>query len=114
MTTWGSAAFFWRTETTTKHTPGPWVASNDLCHVFGRSGWSVGPHGVTTAVCGDTPPAEEQEANARLIAAAPELLEALECVTGLIAWARDHGASYTEPIEHMARNAIAKATRETQ
>ena len=62
-----------------QHTPGPWrVSVGDLV---------VGANGRRVADCEHTPYLErpaasipEDEANARLIAAAPELLEALECV----------------------------------
>lgn len=63
---------------TVKHTPGPWFLDTSL-HIYGTSvprpldGWPGGatvehPHVCTAKTIGD----------ARLIAAAPELLEALE------------------------------------
>jgi hypothetical protein len=52
-----------------KHTPGPWLIEPDV--------YSVGVYSLLTAI--DTSDAEEQ-ANARLIAAAPELLQALKKV----------------------------------
>lgn len=55
-----------------KHTPGPWVAEN-------RNVYSSDVTGSIVAQCKDFKfaprPREEQEANARLMAAAPELLE---------------------------------------
>ena len=60
-----------------KHTPGPWyVLETKHC-----VGGPLGPNGIGSgiAMCGmraRTP--EEQEANARLIAAAPDLLDALK------------------------------------
>ncbi len=57
---------------TNKHTPGPWKVSSDHYHIC---------KGATAvaAVFGTTGhDAARSEANARLIAAAPELLEALE------------------------------------
>lgn len=62
------------------HTPGPWVADanrfNSDPHddkaagiIGGKEDW------IIAEICGDVP---EHKANARLIAAAPELLEALE------------------------------------
>lgn len=61
----------------TKHTKGPWVAKKHdaLAYFIGHEGTNIG-------LCGfyadneRTP--EEAEANARLIAAAPELLECLK------------------------------------
>lgn len=55
-----------------KHTPGPW-------HVYKGSGLYV-DSGTAGSVCkiADKRISEQQQANGRLIAAAPELLEALE------------------------------------
>ena len=62
-----------------KYTPGPWRTDPDLGHEQ-----VLGPDGIIVADCsifamvknGSTP--ERNRANARLIAAAPELLELLE------------------------------------
>jgi hypothetical protein len=57
----------------TKHTPGPWHADWD-----DNGQWYIEPLGVTgTKLRGDSGDCVEA-ANARLIAAAPELLKALE------------------------------------
>jgi hypothetical protein len=63
-----------------KHTPGPWVARHD-----GNGGnfWLKAPNGkyiISGCGCCDSPylPSDNPDADARLIAAAPELLEALE------------------------------------
>lgn len=70
---------------TTKHTPGPWIIRH------GGSGF-VGTEDRTVAIAyGDDPDChadERMQANARLIAAAPELLEALEEAVDL-AWIED-------------------------
>jgi hypothetical protein len=136
-----------------KHTPGPWVATcSDVVgeRPIGDSGlrfWNVeesdGPKyrgnvasvfsaehigGITIA---------ERNANARLIAAAPDLLEALEGTLGLLRQAQDILTAYLHPdsardgdeavsallglldgpeqraIETPARAAIAKAKGET-
>lgn len=89
------------------HTPGPWV--------IGRSGHGR-PYQVETAggLCitkwgGISRPASaEGEANARLIAAAPELLAALDDL--LIAYCDpgNQGSDHDEKVE-AARAAIAKA-----
>ncbi len=57
----------------TKHTPGPWSADSN----FEDSCFVGQPDGVAVAsmVCGD---GQDMNANARLIAAAPEMLDALE------------------------------------
>jgi hypothetical protein len=84
------------------HTPGPWradcggsgnqrggfsvTAANDGVVICGRMGW---PH------CAD-----ESEANARLIAAAPDLLAACKALVE---------GEYDAPVMPMARAAIAKA-----
>jgi len=92
-----------------EHTPGPWEAEfgesvHVLDHERGRIctvNWLRGPHGSfgrrTDA---------EGEANARLIAAAPEMLRALiECLSEL-----EGARFYSLPAQRMARAAIAKAT----
>lgn len=62
------------------HTPGPWILGHQLAYpdlrlsVHQQDGWTI-------ALCDmRVRPTEENEANARLIAAAPQLLEALEAV----------------------------------
>lgn len=63
-------------------------------------GWRVGP-----AWLGEAPWSDETSANARLIAAAPDMLEALkECLEAFAAL----GIDATLPVLH-ARAAIAKA-----
>ena len=86
-----------------KHTQGPWTVSNetDISGIENDpENGCVGPvdvaHVYLRTVQGRT------EANARLIAAAPDLLEAL----------REIAADYSDPIR-LARAAIAKATGET-
>lgn len=92
-----------------KHTPGPWVArpdpnaclADDWCVGLGDSAANIDK----VAVC--------SECDANLIAAAPDLLEALQSIVKSLADQDDEGM-----IEHAqqmidARAAIAKATRET-
>jgi hypothetical protein len=72
----------------TTHTPGPWTWLNDtnnarndneMDRAIGIQASDPGRDGSWVAVIeGDVFPIEEQEANARLIAASPCLLEALE------------------------------------
>lgn len=96
-----------------QHTRGPWSVSNvdsDPDYVLicaddkqANGAWEIAtPHGP------------DAKANARLIAAAPELLEALiEIEKGEGAFSRDrilHAANVIENAKRIARGAIAKAT----
>lgn len=107
-----------------QHTPGPWTASmqRSRCgkylgwiveHSNGRIGWSSYATAVPNE--GEGPPYEIGGANARLIAAAPELLEALTwALTKLplpAARSRDNTTRYAYCEMHdKARAALAKAT----
>ena len=88
-----------------KHTPGPWKADEGMIVVAG--------HCVATYhsrdACG-----EETEANARLIAAAPDLLAVVRMVVRSRDDADAAGDHYAELPTHVtdaARAAIEKATR---
>lgn len=93
----------------TKHTPGPWLYNDTTAQVHP-------PHSATIAeVCNHD---LNREANARLIAAAPELLEA--CVA-MAEWVDAHGEivfvgggrGVVNPMNNarlLSRAAIAKAT----
>ena len=61
-----------------KHTPGPWHDWNDpVCSVMGAR--QEGDGGLkAVAIVAQWPSEEERAANARLIAAAPDMLKALE------------------------------------
>ena len=105
-----------RVENKTKHTPGPWGV------------WSIGGHQVVTdnalgrhlarighlaTIVNGEP---EHEASARLIAAAPELLDALEESLALLdeayTWNSKHGDNLWRDyprVQNNARAAIAKA-----
>lgn len=91
-----------------KHTPGPWAATykhlGDAPFVV-ESGQPGEPNGgCYMAECYGP----DAEANARLIAAAPELLEALE----LLLFAPPSGCVDHHAIDAKARAAIAKARGE--
>ena len=95
-----------------KHTPGPWMKAERLngpwWHI--SSSHSVGGRQAVACVHGEskrgaTAYAEMFEANARLIAAAPELLESLVGLVGCI----DHGSENPTEKLDAARAAIAKA-----
>lgn len=94
------------------HTPGPWVkdiakwrdedAESEMIMVFGKEGVGYGRIAHVYAECGG-----EVEANARLIAAAPELLEALESARN---WIGPNSTQLTRlEIVSIMESAIAKA-----
>lgn len=92
-----------------KHTTGPWKVSSCDVHphheIIAESGRRI----ATQTDYHDG----QDKANALLIAAAPELLDAL---TGLLEWGRDHLSPVHEPEAHTllvaSYNAIAKAKGE--
>ena len=71
---------------TTKHTPGPWLfrtapTSAGLCHIVSAADWKgafIYGDGIRKGVDDALPKAQELAANARLIAAAPDLLRLLK------------------------------------
>ena len=98
---------------TTKHTPGPWTTYNpstaQLYYSLRITSETDG-HDVA-ALIPNGKNAERWEANARLIAAAPDLLAALDEMLGD---AETMNAPYrNDAICERARAAIAKATGET-
>ena len=104
------------------HTPGPWTITADPLHfhslttVIGgkESSQKNGPPQQMIVQVGGFAEWKEAESNARLIASAPELLEALQkCYTALTRYEQD--VDDIAPLEHtqmmmQARAAIAKAT----
>lgn len=92
----------------TRHTPGPWLVRNDeICFISKEDDQSFGMACPIAQFFG-----ERAEANARLIAAAPELLAALTELEFMFApFASD--STLANGI-HKARAAIAKATGEQQ
>jgi len=72
-----------------QHTPGPWTVMDGVQDGGGigigpeLDGWG-GPHALVTFTGG------ESEANARLIAAAPDMLEALRAAERLTDYIRQH------------------------
>ena len=98
-----------------KHTPGPWRLNennNWKTNPFSVTVRKFGVHGTTIANIPTrmTVPPQEQQANARLIAAAPDLLEALQTLP--------QGPLYTDDEINLwvekASAAIDKATGETE
>ena len=87
----------------TQHTPGPWSIAE------GEPDWAIVTENVLVAsVHGED--TENQEANARLIAAAPELLGALRTAVFHLMGKARRDPDEREVIEQM-RDAIAKAER---
>ena len=98
-----------------KHTPGPWLAAPNIADepafAVGLSKWEDG------TACGCDASGSDYllltscnltEANARLIAAAPDMLDALEVIR--IVATRPHHPNALSAIRKIAANAIAKAT----
>jgi hypothetical protein len=93
----------------TRHTPGPWIAVGF---------WVEHPSDKRPDICNCDPRSMDQEgrsdaeilANARLIAAAPDLLEALR--GALEHWPVPSSICKDRPAWEAARAAIAKATGE--
>ena len=81
------------------HTPGPWTWAREE----EVSAWSLGPGVLLTDYADGTPDGDELDrANARLIAAAPELLECLKAAMQIIGHPDD---SFSK----LAASVIAKA-----
>lgn len=96
------------------HTPGPWFTSRPHGTIYIEARLR-GSTLQEVAAVGPTEAPEQQEANARLVAAAPELLEALqlleaEMVLSGNAGSEDYG---WKPAIEKTRAAIAKATGAT-
>lgn len=99
----------------TKHTPGPWRVSTSNRYAVNDFGRGIATtHGTDDANYSEFfPSTEEAAANARLIAAAPELLEALNGfepvdVVNFARWMERYQVAMNN-----ARAAIAKATGNT-
>jgi len=90
----------------TKHTPGPWQVTPDRTRV--QTADDAIDYQI--ADCEDThfpPPLEQCEANARLIAAVPELLEALKTI--IQAFDTTFNPERRRQVLEDAKQAIAKA-----
>lgn len=95
---------------TTKYTPGPWLfrtapTSAGLCHIVSAADWKgafIYGDGIRKGVDDALPKAQELAANASLIAAAPDLLEALREIMPFTATAAIwcHGEKCREPWCH--------------
>lgn len=112
---------------TTKHTPGPWrldiaARSAGFAVVASRPKASGGTNRVCSTIPANrTPDAfEEAKANARLIAAAPEMLAALKDAIGALEFCRDYHSDLGNEDQDFAQGkleaaitAIAKAEART-
>lgn len=93
-----------------KHTPGPWKREGLTVYALMSAGWLKGKELFknrfwANLVCDASCSKEEAEANARLVAAAPELLDAcIDARRWLAGWAS------AEPYISLLDAAIAKAT----
>lgn len=98
-----------------KFTPGPWeVSEGNAGSIFGdlNNGFWKGDNPYIGKVAGfgyDEELDDESKANAALISAAPDLLEALEACLAFIEEIKAHGISGWSG-EESARTAIKKAT----
>lgn len=95
-----------------KHTPGPWRIGDKGMTVFGPLTDQPSPIAIANLIP-PTPRAgiEEREANAHLIAAAPDLLAASEQAAALLKELAHDGAE--NPELEILRKAIAKAKGES-
>ena len=100
-----------------KHTRGPWKFSDDSAY-FKTNPFSVyvqglGVHKTTVANIPSrkTIPEDEARANARLIAAAPKLLEALQAMLACV-YDEEIDDETIAAVRH-ARHAVWEATKET-
>jgi hypothetical protein len=99
-----------------KHTPGPWLVCDDgepnepMLKVVGRTA----RHEIALC-CTDAVPQDEETANARLIAAAPAMLEALNLARiELGAWLQVGAGPSTKRTFDVVRAAIALAAPDAQ
>lgn len=101
-----------------KHTPGPWAASSKDASTIKPASDFLGESNVLIAKVhghensGFFPSIEEQEANTQLIAAAPELLAALQDYLTADEIADGYGLGIGGDFRQKAWAAFAKATGE--
>jgi len=97
-------------------TPGPWAIQELADNWHGYDGWKTfcvrSPRNVHLATVGDVDRfhQDDHEANARLIAAAPDLLFVARLVAeGYNDWPESHGSLPSDDTIRLLRAAIAKA-----
>lgn len=89
-----------------KHTPGPWLNGQDGFNLGSGVVYGRHPNGNPKDVATIRGWGGEQQANSRLIAAAPEMLEVLETIKRRMYEPR---ALFLEEVELMIDKVIAKA-----
>jgi hypothetical protein len=104
-----------------KHTPGPWILKADLPLPENGNEWKwINHKGTCVTFIVANPnrctPMDEQRANAHLIAASPDLLEACKALANVISewdgeWQRQCGSDFVDAYG-MLIAAIAKADPE--
>lgn len=96
------------------HTPGPWRKATNLQghtnHVVADSYVTVCSFLTSVKSSCDR---DDIEANARLIAAAPDLLAALQSIAETVVYAPEGGHEEVSDCVRIAKQAIAKATGAT-
>lgn len=101
---------------TSKHTPGPWRIESwaSILHICanGHTGAIADIHQDLGVPYNDKEALAVRDANARLIAAAPDLLEALQTATRLLRLLNAPGTN--DPIEAAVYKANAAITKATQ
>jgi hypothetical protein len=88
------------------HTPGPWAISPDLKTIFNIDAQGYRASTVARVMIPSDTDAKQARANMRLIAAAPELLEALQSCVGSLLYAVD---DLEAPENSMMRDNLAFA-----
>lgn len=101
----------------TKHTPGPWRVAKNAASIFAGKLGIAWVHPTEVHPTQDRP--DRRQANARLIAASPELLETCEFVLNFLKEARENNWLSIEDqifldaeLESKLQAAIAKVTGE--
>lgn len=96
--------------TNTKHTPAPWEAATEDGKLGVIGATSKGKFIAIVGITGEQGMDAERKANARLIAAAPELLEALEYFCHAVTKPQNkHGMNMVSKAHEKAVGIIAKA-----
>jgi hypothetical protein len=101
--------------TATKFTPGPWYVSGVRLKLGDLSWHGIyAPDEINVALVGFDLRTGEGFKDAQLIAAAPDLYEALERMTNLADWGLDSKSADVREDIREARAALAKARGETK
>lgn len=93
-----------------KHTPAPWTAKNDGRNIISIQHSNNDPGAISMTLAKVTARMtwrSQAEANARLIAAAPDLLEALKACDEAMSYMSEYDIPIT--LQDMVKAAIAKA-----